>query len=202
MTGAGRLHGVRHADLVTAAKALTWFAASERPGPATGGQVIGYLLAPDRAQWFRCDGGVPLGPDGARDLDGAFEVFVTSGGCQLRWMHHDAGVGTAVGLAENPALLPRGDAIEAEPARHRLAGLSARLLAGQVIAVRDGWATLASARYAPCVIPVAAAPGQQVCAELAEYVVSDEHGNLSVAGTLLLSLVARTAQPAATERPA
>ncbi len=198
MTGTAQLHAVRYPDQVTAADALAWFAA--RPAAAAGSrEVIGYLLAPDRAEWFRCEGAVPHGPDGARDLAGAFEVCATDGAVQLRWVHQTSGHGRAVSLAEDSAALPPGQAIPASPERRRLEGTPERVLAGRVAAARDGWAALVTARYAPCDVPVTAATGQEVWAELAEYAVCDEHGNLSVADTLLLRLLARAPAPAAKE---
>jgi hypothetical protein len=188
-----RLHGIRHPGEVTAASALAWLASS-----AGTGEVIGYLLAPDRAEWFRCDGMNPRGPAGPRDLAPAFEVFATDRRRHLRWVHGASGTGQAVSLAENPGWLPPGEPLPAEPARTRLGGAVARLLAGRVTTGRVGWATLASARYEPCDVPVNAEPGQEVWADLAEYVVQDEHGNLSVTDTVLLGLRARQAdQPRA-----
>jgi hypothetical protein len=177
------LHAVHHPSEVTASEALAWFT-----GHSTGQAVIGYLFAPDRAEWFRCDGAVPHGPRDARDLTAVFEFFATDGKHQLRWMHSRSGTGRAVSLAEDPGLLPVGTEVHADPAPTRLEGVAARLFAGLVTQSRDGWATLASARYAPSDVPVTASPGQEVWAGLAEYTVSDEHGNLSVADTLLLGL--------------
>lgn len=184
-----RLHGVCHAGEVTAVGALAWFA-----GQPAGREVIGYLLAPDRAEWFRCDGPVARGPDGPRDLATAFEVFATDGQCQLRWTHGARGTGRAVSLAEDPDLLPPGENLPAEPERTRLAHPVKRLLAGNITRSRDDWATLASARYGAYEVPVTGQPRQQVWANLAEYVVCDVHGNLSVIDTLLLSL--RAVEPA------
>ena len=192
------LRAVRHPGAVTAAGALAWFTSGPRPAP--GGPVIGYLLAPARAEWFRCDstasgGSVPYGPDDPRDLGDAFEVFATDGTKQLRWLHVDSGTGTAVTLAEDTAWLPPGQALAADPERRRMEGTAARLLAGRVVTAKDAWVTLATARYAPCDVPVTAAIGQEVWASQAEYAVSDEHGNLSVVDTLLLALEARTPAP-------
>jgi hypothetical protein len=194
----GRLHAVRHPGEVTAGEALTWFAAR----PAGMGEVIGYLFAPDRAEWFRCHGPVPHGPDAARNLTPAFEVYATDGERHLRWVHTTSGKGPAVRLAEDPGLLPAGAELSASPKRNRLPGVTTRLLAGLVLQSRDGWATLTSARYEPCQVPVTADRGQEVWARLAEYTVCDEHGNLSVVDTLLLGLQARDSRasrtPAAT----
>jgi hypothetical protein len=193
------LHAVRHPGAVTAAGALAWFASGQHAAPVT--PVIGYLLAATRAEWFRCDGATTgdvaaRGPDGPRDLGDAFEVFATDGTRQLRWRHVDSGTGTAVSLAEDTGQLPAGQALASDPERRRLEGTATRLLAGQVVAAMDGWATLATARYAPCDVPVTAPIGQEVWASLAEYVVTDEHGNVSVVDTLLLALEARTPAPA------
>ena len=195
-----RLHAVRRPGEATAAEALAWFAGA----PAGGRETIGYLLAPDRAEWFRCHGPVPHGPEAARDLTTAFEVVATDGVRHLRWLHDAAGTGRAVSLAEIPDVLPGGEELPAHPERTRLDGVAARLLAGLVAGSRNGWATLVSARYAPFPVPVTAGPGQEVWAERAEYTVCDRHGNLSVADTLLLGLRARDAgmSRAATERSA
>ena len=204
MTIPDLLRAVRYPGSVTASSAVAWFTAS-RPVEAegrSGGGAIGYLLAPDRAEWFRCPGEGVRGPDGPRDLAGAFEVYATGGGGQLRWVHQDDGEGWAVSLSEDAATLPEGTPVSAGPERRRLAGTADRLLAGRVVEVRAGWATLATARYAPYAVPVRADVGQEVWAELAEYAVSDEHGNLSVIDTLLLSLTARPAAPTGPERRA
>jgi len=201
MTLAGPLHAVRSLTPVTAAGALAWFSEREfvTADHEPGGGVIGYLLAADQADWFRCAGAVPHGPGGPRELAGAFEVFATAGAGQLRWVHEAGGRGWAVSLSEDAAALPQGTPLGNGPDRRRLAGTAARLLAGRVISAGDGWATLATARYAPCDVPVHATRDQEVWAELAEYAVSDGHGNLSVIDTLLLSLTARTPEPAGPE---
>ena len=198
------LRAVRHPGAVTTAGALAWFASGQQSAP--GSPVIGYLLAPARAEWFRCGstasgGSVPYGPDDIRDLGDAFEVFATDGTRQLRWLHVDSGTGTAVTLAEDTTWLPPGQALAADPERRRVEATAARLLAGRVVAAKDGWVTLATARYAPCDVPVTAAIGQEVWASQAEYAVSDEHGNLSVVDTLLLALEGRD-PPSAKERQA
>jgi len=182
------LHAVRHPGEVSAAQALAWFT-----GPAAEREVIGYVLAPDRAEWFRCDGSVPHGPTGARDLTGAFELFATGWVRQLRWFHTEDGHGQAVSLAEDLRLLPFGEQLPARPERVRLPGVIRRLLAGEVAESGDAWARLASTRYASCDVPVAAKTGQQVWAELAEYSVADQHGNQSVIDTLMLGLRVRNA---------
>ena len=191
------LHTVRHAGSVTASDALAWFA-----GHPAGADVIGYLLAPDRAEWFRYAGDVASGPDDPHDLGGAFELFATAGTRQLRWFHRDGGTGQAVCLGEDPAVLPPGEPVMGadSPTRRRLEEPAERVLAGRVIRARDGWATLATARYPSCDVPVAASYGQEVRAVLAEYTVRDAHGNLSVADTLLLSLAAHDPVPTGKEQ--
>jgi hypothetical protein len=193
MSMAAALHAVRHPGLVTASGALAWFAVS--------GDAIGYLLAPSRADWFRYAGGVAHGPDGPRDLSDTYELFATCETRQLRWCHQDDGHGQAVCLGEDPAALPPGEAADS-PGRFRLDTAAERILAGRVIGARDGWATLATARYPSCDVPVAASIGQEVWAALAEYAVRDAHGNVSVTDTLLLSLTGRTPAPAGKEHQA
>jgi hypothetical protein len=198
MTAPGLLRSVRHPGQVTAAGALAWFTAS-----APGADVIGYSFGPDWAEWFRCAGPAPCGPDGPLPVEEAFEVFATSGACQLRWFHQASGQGWAVCLGEDAAALPPGDPVtgqEGSPERRRLPGTAGRLLAGRVTRARDGWARLVTARYPSCDVPVAAGEGQDVWALLAEYAVTDEHGNVSVADTLLLSLMPRDHVPTARER--
>lgn len=192
MSTAAALHAIRHPGLVTAAGALAWLAGS-------GG--IGYLLAADRAEWFRSADGIAHGPDGPRDLAGTYELYATCGTGQLRWFHQDGGEGQAVCLGEDPAALPPGEPADA-PGRRRLPAAAERILAGRVIRARDGWATLATARYPSCEVPVTASPGQEVWATLAEYAVRDVHGNVSVTDTLLLSLAARTPPQSAKEHRA
>jgi hypothetical protein len=198
VTAPASLRSVRHPGQVTAAAALAWFAES-----ASGVDVIGHSFGPDRAEWFRCAGPAAHGPDGPRFLDEAFELYATSGACQLRWFHQEVGHGWAVCLGEDAAALPPGKSAVAQDGtadRHRLPGIAKRLLAGRVTGTQDGWARLVTARYPPCDVPVAAAEGQDVWAVLAEYAVTDEHGNVSVTDTLLLSLTARDHVPTARER--
>jgi hypothetical protein len=197
MSGDGVLHAVSHRGQVAAPAALDWFA-GDQPDP------IGYLLAPGRAEWFRCPGGVAHGPDGPRELGDAFEVFATSGTRQLRWFHQAGGYGQAVCLGEDAALLPPGEPVGAAdgPQRTPLPAPAERILAGRVIRAWDGWATLATARYSSCDVPVRADRDQEVWASLAEYVIRDEHGNVSVTDTLLLSLAGRDPAPARKERRA
>jgi len=184
-----RLHAVTHPESVTASAALAWFTSASR-----GREVIGYLFAPDRAEWFRCDAAAPSGPAGPRDLTTAFELVATDGERHLRWFHQAAGVGEAVSLSEIPDLLPPGTPITAGPDRTRLDGALSRLLAGRVADSASGWSTLGSARYARSQVPVAAQVNQEIWAEQAEYAISDDHGNLSVVDTLLLRLIPRPAQ--------
>ncbi|MBV9381316.1 MAG: hypothetical protein JO242_11665 [Streptosporangiaceae bacterium] len=196
----GRLHGVHHPDEVAADEALSWFV-TQRAELGGEEEVIGYLLAPDRAEWFRCHGTLPHGPDAARDLTTTFEIFATTGMRHLRWWHTVSGKGRAVSLAEHPDLLPPGKGLPPRPERTRLDGAATRLLAGLVAEPGDGWVTLVSARFAPCQVPVTAERGQEVWAELAEYSVCDEHGNLSVADTLLLGLQARAPRISRSREP-
>jgi hypothetical protein len=191
------LHAVSHDGDLTAGAALAWFAS---PGAAaSGSEVIGYLYAPDRAEWFRWDGTQPTGPDGPRDLTAAWELTATDGRRHLRWTHRQSGTGPAVSLSEDPHLLPAGDPVPACQPRTRLDGTSVRMLAGQVMDSGDGWATLRSARYARAHVPATAENGQEIWAELAEYAVTDDHGNRSVVDTLLTGL--RPQQPAKERRP-
>jgi hypothetical protein len=193
MNTAAVLHAVRHPGPVTAASALAWFAAGQPT-------LVGYLLAPDRAEWFRYADGTAHGPGGPRDLGGAYELYATTGrpaARQLRWLHQAGGAGQAVCLAEDPAVLPAGEAAGAPDSaeRRRLERTAERVLAGRVVHSRDGWAMLATARYASCDVPVTADPGQEVWASLAEYAVRDGHGNVSVTDTLLLALAGRDPAP-------
>lgn len=202
MSAPAVLHVTRHPGLATAADTLAWFAAHTARVPAAG-DVIGYLLAPGDAQWFRHTGGVARGPDGHRDLAGAFELFATCGATQLRWLHQDGGQGTGVCLSEDTGALPPGEPVTrpgGHAGRQRLDGTAARVLAGEVTSSpAAGWARLVTARYAPCDVPVTARPRQQVWALLTEYTVQDTHGNLSVADTLLVSLIARDSPASASE---
>ena len=120
MSMAAALHTVRHPGLVTAAGALAWFAAS-------GEAVIGYLLAPSRADWFRCAGGVAHGPDGPRDLRDTYELFAACETRQLRWFHQDDGRGQAICLGEDPATAVEATVIFLDDARLSAAALSGDL---------------------------------------------------------------------------
>jgi hypothetical protein len=201
VSGTGVLHAVRHPGPVAASDALAWFA-EHRAVPADDQDVFGYLLAPSRAEWFRCAGGVAHGPDGPRDLGDAYELSATAGIRRLRWFHQAGGYGQAVCLSEDTAAMPPGELAGAadSPERRRLENTAERILAGRVIRTRDRWATLATARYPSCDVPVTASVGQEVWAFLAEYAVRDRHGNVSVTDTLLLSLAGRDAAPAGKER--
>jgi hypothetical protein len=194
MSTSAVLHAVRHPGPATASAALAWFAAGQ-PGP------IGYLLAPGRAEWFRYAGQIAHGPAGPRDLGDAYELFATAETRQMRWFHQVGGEGHAVCLGEDRATLPAGEPAGAADSaeRRRLGAAAEKVLAGRVIRARDGWATLATARYPSCEVPVAASAGQEVWAVLAEYAIRDAHGNLSVTDTLLLSLAARDLAPAGKE---
>jgi len=201
MSGAAVLHAVCHPGLVAAPVALAWFA-GDQPGPPGDGDAIGYLLAPGRAEWFRSAAGVAHGPDGLRDLGDAYELFATSGTRHLRWFHRAGGYGQAICLGEDAVVLPSGQPVGAAdaPPRFRLEDTAERVLAGRVIRAREGWATLATARYPACDVPVEASDEQEVWAFLAEYAVRDAHGNVSVADTLLLSLASRGPVPTGKER--
>src|ERR1017187_4392229 len=199
MRGDEVLHAVRHPGLVGVLGALAWFTGHQ---PGSAGDVIGYLFAPGRAEWFRSAASVAEGPDGPRGLGDAYELFATSGTSHLRWFHQAGGYGQAVCLGEDAAILPPGEPVAATDAsqRRRLESTVERILAGRVIRARDGWATLATARYPSCDVPVTASAGQEVWAFLAEYAVRDGHGNVSVADTLLVSLAGRDPAQAGKER--
>jgi len=201
VSGTGVLHAVRHPGPVTASDALAWFA-GHPPVPAADHDVIGYLLAPSRAEWFRYAAGIAHGPDSPRDLRDAYELSATAGTRQLRWFHQAGGYGQAVCLSEDTAVLPPGEPAGAaeSPERRRLENTAERILAGRVIRTRDRWAALATARYPSCDVPVTASAGQEIWALLAEYAVRDRHGNVSVTDTLLLSLAGHDAAPAGKER--
>ena len=108
MSGTGVLHAVRHPGPVAASDALAWFA-EHPPVPADDQDVIGYLLAPSRAEWFRCAAGLAHGPDSLRDLRDAYELSATAGTRQLRWVHQADGYGQAVCLSEDTAVMPPGE---------------------------------------------------------------------------------------------
>lgn len=192
------LTATRHPNQVTAAAALDWFAgADRRVDRPVDRPVIGYLYAPDRAEWFRYTAsddtaGDPRGRDGATDLRNVFEIAASDGTRWLRWLHETGGVGAATALAEDGHPLPQGEPVEVAAQRSRF-GVVQRRLAGTVVTGGEGWARLSSARYAPYDVPVEAAPDQQVWAELVEFTAQDEHGNLAVVDTLLTGLHPRTA---------
>lgn len=188
--GRPALHGVRATAAMPLAEALARY--TDRGSDPT----IGYVYAPDRAEWFRLDRAVALGPDAAVPLGGVFEAFATDGARWLRWLHRDRGMGETVCLAEEPARLPAGESLPAGPSARTRFGTVERVLAGTVVDLtRDAggsaWASLAAARYGTCRVPVEAAEGTRVWAVSQEYVVADRHGNLSVVDTLLSRLVAR-----------
>ncbi|KXK58949.1 hypothetical protein AWW66_26895 [Micromonospora rosaria] len=181
------LHAVRAAENLTAADAVAWFT----PGTPPGRQVIGYTLSARAATWLRIDptGAIEVAAGTAGDvLTGAYEMVLFDGARELRWLRTPDGRGPAVALGEDPASLPDGSEVTADPPPRR-GDTHARLLAGTP-AAHDmaGWSTLGSQRYAAAHLPVTFTGGDVLTIETVEYLVEDEHGNLDVADTRMVAL--------------
>lgn len=205
------LHAVSATGRLTAAKAVAWFAATTPPGR----QVIGYALSPRAAFWalVRPDGtieqvasgatgGGAARPAGNSDPDRsdsggvlaeAYELVFFDGDRELRWLRTPDGGGKAVALGEDPATLPPGEDVTAQPA-HRRGHTQFRLLAGTASAhTRPRWTTLRGGRYAtahlPCQLPDRC---DTLRIESVEYLVEDSDGNLDVADTRIVCLAPRS----------
>ena len=187
------LHAVRATEPLTAADAVAWFATSSPPGR----QTVGYVLSAKAATWLR------LGSDGTVEtvcapgdvLTEAYEGVCFDGLRELRWLRTPDGRGPAVVVGEEPASLPPGESVTADPPPRR-GGTQARLLAGTVRADRTaGWSVLHSERYATAHLPVVATAGQVLLVETVEYLGEDAHGNRDIADTRTVEL--RAASPAA-----
>src|SRR5260370_50950 len=138
------------------------------------------------------DGWLALGFGGTRGRGtvSVSEVRFTGNGLPSPWA--SLAGRTLADLIDDPPE-PVTQAFASWQERTGLAGTAARTLAGTVRESGDGWSTLGSARYAPCQVPVAAGKGKEIWADMAEYAVSDEHGNISVIDTLLIALRPRAA---------
>ncbi|MDG4771533.1 CRISPR-associated protein Csx19 [Solwaraspora sp. WMMD792] len=193
------LHAVRAATPLTAADAVSWFTAR----PAGAGQTLGYTFSAGAATWLS------IGPDGAvehvSDADNvlaeAYELLLFDGERELRWLREPDGRGTAVALGEDPADLPPGRPVTAEPAPRR-GDTHRRLLAGTPQQhPRAGWTSLASDRYAAAHLPVTAVGARALTVETVEYLVEDIHGNLDVADVRTVALRATVADTGAAREP-
>ncbi|MFE9187801.1 CRISPR-associated protein Csx19 [Micromonospora haikouensis] len=189
--GGTALHAVRAVDQLTAADAVAWFASNTPPS----GRVIGYALSARAATWLR------VGSDGAVETTGspggvlaeAYEMVLFDGERELRWLRSPDGRGTAIAVGENPADLPPGDDVTADPPPRRGDETHTRLLAGRPHPHdRTGWTVLRSERYAAAHLPVPATGGDVLVVETVEYLVEDEHGNVDVADTRTIGLRATT----------
>jgi hypothetical protein len=188
------LHAVRAAEPLTAADAAAWFAAS----PAPGRQVIGYALSARAATWLR------FGPTGAVEtvdaagdvLAEAYEMVLFDGERELRWLRTPDGRGPAIALGEDPAGLPPGCSVTADPPPRR-GDTHTRLLAGAPHAhPAPGWTTVRGNRYSAAHLPVTVHDGAVLTIETVEYLVEDEHGNVDVADTRTVGLRATTLRAA------
>lgn len=115
-------------------------------------------------------------------VDEIFELRAFGRDAELRWLHEDAGLGRAVILTEDGALL-RG--LEGEPgAIDYLERLdNTYLLWGTALEEDcDGWTTLAEARVGAIEIPLAdVSRDDRAWLHSFEYLAADpEHGNVSV----------------------
>ena len=161
------------ATLSTAADALTGFASA-------GGEIVGFLYSPVDASWFRIDDGTPVGSDGKRvDLTGVFELRAFDGTRELRWWNVSGGAGNQFVLDHHA--LPDG---------WRPGGTYERILWGAVRTGGPEWTELFAARIGPLHVPVGGSPAAHSTIRLGvrEYLVEDEHGNVSVVDERLVGL--------------
>lgn len=159
--------------LSTAADALTGFAGA-------GGEIVGFLYSPGEASWFRIDDGAPVGGDGRRvDLTGVFELRAFDGIRELRWWNVSGGAGNQFVLDH-----------DALPGGWRPGGTHERLLWGAVRTGGPKWTDLFAARIGSLHVPVGGSPAAHstVRLKVREYLVEDEHGNLSVVDERLVAL--------------
>jgi CRISPR-associated protein (TIGR03984 family) len=184
---------------LTAREALAWWQSAPAAtagaracspiGHSNGCDVVGYAISARAATWWRLDAGVPRSPSGEVSFDGVYELVGFDGDRELRWRNTSDGVGHAVVLADDPAVLPAGGEA-ADSTATRLDGVQERLLAGQVRPQdAEGWYRLTAARYAPADVPVVPPTGFDlegrghdtpvVVLESVEYVLEDGHGNLT-----------------------
>ncbi|MBF9129147.1 hypothetical protein I0C86_09170 [Plantactinospora sp. S1510] len=181
------LHAVRATNLITAADAVAWFA----PGTAPGRQVIGYTFSARAAAWLRVrsDGTAETVPDTVDVLSEAYEMVLFDGERELRWLRAPDGLGPAIAVGEDPARLPLGDAVTANPPPRRGDAHQTRLLEGDPAPHEvAGWTTLRSTRYASVHLPVTSVAGTALTVETIEYLAEDEHGNLDIVDTRTLGL--------------
>jgi hypothetical protein len=185
------LHAVA-SEPVTAAAAIAWFAA--------GTEAIGYTQDARAATWLRArpDGSIEHHHDGDLLAD-AYELVVFDGHRELRWLRGPDGHGPAVAVGEDPAQLPAGRDVTAEPPPRR-GERQTRLLAGAPRPhTTPGWTVLASERYATAHLPCSGTIGDVLVIDTIEYLTEDEHGNRDIADTRTVALRAIT--PAAIPTP-
>jgi CRISPR-associated protein (TIGR03984 family) len=157
----------------TAAGALTDFA-------RVGGEIVGFLYSPVDAPWFRVDDGAPVGGDGERvDLTGVFELRAFDGTRELRWWNVSGSEGNQFVLDH-----------DALPTGWRPGGTYERILWGAVRTGGPEWTELFAARIGPLHLPVGGSPAVHSTIRLGvqEYLVDDEHGNVSVVDERLVGL--------------
>ncbi len=120
----------------------------------------------------------------------AYEMVLFDGERELRWLRTPDGRGPAIAIGEEPADLPPGQDVTADPPPQR-GDTHTRLLAG--VPRRHGaadWTTLDrdSKRYAAAHLPLTFTGGDLLVIDTVEYLVEDEHGNVDVADTRTLGL--------------
>jgi CRISPR-associated protein (TIGR03984 family) len=157
----------------TAADALTGFASA-------GGEIVGFVYSPVDAPWFRIDDGAPVGSDGKPiDLTGVFELRAFDGTRELRWWNVSGGEGNQFVLDH-----------DALPAGWRPGKTYERILWGAVRTGGPKWTELFAARIGPLHVPIGGSPAEHSTIRLGvrEYLVEDEHGNVSVVDERLVAL--------------
>lgn len=175
---------------LSADDAVAWFAA----GCAAGRDIIGYTLSAREAAWIRvrADGTAEHVSDTDDPLADSYEMVLFDGDREMRWLRTDNRCGPAVALGEDPAALPPGHDVTADPPPQRGATRT-RLLAGKPVPHdRLEWTILTSERYAAAYLPLRFTDGQLIVIDTVEYLAEDSHGNLDPADTRTLGLRATT----------
>jgi CRISPR-associated protein (TIGR03984 family) len=157
--------------------------------------AVGFCYRPTDARWLRLDpNGTARGRTGSLDLTGVFEVRAFTADHELRWLNTSAGYGDAVIVSDLADDVEASAEVHVDGAWRDATSSYERLLWGTARTTNvEGWLRLSDNRIRQFDVPVDGPPlaEARVWLTAVEYLVEDEHGNISIVDERLTGLIAR-----------
>jgi CRISPR-associated protein (TIGR03984 family) len=152
------------------------------------GEVFGLLYSPGECVLARLVDGKLRGPSGEVALDAVFEARLFSERAELRWISDGGGAGPAALLSDDlvPDDVRKALSVDASIKCDAEPISQTYLLWGTAAGGgRADWSALYEARIGTMHVPCAVAEGGRLCLKAVEYLMEDDHGNVSVAAERL-----------------